>query len=277
MKSAERLGLVGIGGVAQSFIARLPSLHTRLGPIKGASFPAARRLVLALRAGFAVPHYSALEFCPAIWVVAPEASVERVMRDLAAQTPMKKTCIVICNTSRESTSFEYVRAQGARIATLNAVDDSWQTTFLAEGHRDALNHIRRILDKDKRRCTELGPGAKAAYLAAVQMLTDLLRPWTAAAIECMSVAGISKSEADTIAEGLAGRALRAHSRSGIKLWSPPALKELHAGLERAELLRSRCPREAHLYAAGIRLALEYFERDRAPRGSTKHATTSHIQ
>lgn len=260
----------------QSFVAKLPALHARLGPVKGASFPAARRLVLALRGGFAVPYYSALEFCPVIWIAVPEASVDRVARDLAVQTPLKKACVVICNTSRESVSFEQLRAQGARVATLNAVDDSWQTSFMAEGHREALNHIRRILDKDKRRCTELGPGAKTAYLAAVHMVTDLLRPWIAAAFECMLAAGISKSEADAIVDSLAGQALRAHSRAGMKPWPPPALKELRASLKRAEALSPRHPREARLYAEGIRLALEYFERGRGSRkGSTTHAIAGH--
>ncbi len=254
------MGLVASGSVSRSFVTRLSALHARLGPVKGVSFPSARRLVVSLRAGVAVPHYSALEFCAAIWIVAPEASLDHISRDLAAQTPMHRTAIIICGSSRESTSFDYLRAKGARVATLNSVDDVWQASFIAEGHRDALTQIRDILSKDKRRCIELGSGSKAKYLAGVHMLTDLLRPWTTAAVECMHAAGIARPDAATLAETLAGRSLRAYSKAGTKAWSPAAHEELEAAKSRAEHLRSQCPREARLYAEGIRLALEYFER-----------------
>jgi len=262
-----RVGLVAIGNVSQSFIYRLSSLHARLGPVKGVSFPSARRLVVSLGAGSAVAKYSDLESCSAIWIVAPEARLDEVIRNVAAETPIHKTIFIVCGTPRESTSFETLRSQGARVATLSSVDEVWQTSFIAEGHSDALLKVREILLKDKRRCIELDCGAKAKYLAGVNMVTELLRPWASASVELMSAAGLSRSEASALAESLASRSLRAYSKVGMKIWPPGAKRALKEAQKRAEQLRSQCPREAKLYAEGLRLALEYFD-----RGSAKNAT-----
>jgi hypothetical protein len=268
VRSAARIGLVAIGNVSQSFIFRLSSLHARLGPVKGVSFPSARRLVVSLGSGSAVAKYSDLESCSAIWVVAPEARLDDVIRDMTAETPIHKTIFVVCGTPRESTSFEPLRSRGARVATLSSVDEVWQTSFIAEGHRDALLKIREILFKDKRRCIELDCGAKAKYLAGVNMVTELLRPWASAAVELMSAAGLSRSEASTLSESLASRSLRAYSKVGIKIWPPGAKRALKEAQRRVEQLRPQCPREAQLYAEGLRLALEYFD-----RGSPKNAAS----
>lgn len=265
-----RIGLVACGNVSQSFVFRLPALHARLGPVKGVSFPWARRLVVSLDSGTAVQEYSEFQSCSAIWIVAPESSLDDIECSLVTEGPARKVPFVICGTPRESTSFDKLRSRGGRIATLNSADDVWQTSFIAEGQRDALAHIREILTKDNRRCTELGPGAKGKYLAAVHMVTDLLRPWTAAAAELLNAAGLSRSEAASLSEALASRSLRAYGKVGTKIWSPGVKNEMKLAKQRADELRRECPREARLYSEGIRLALEYFD-----RGSMKDAGTTH--
>jgi hypothetical protein len=264
--------LIGHGNVSQSFFYRLSALHTRLGPIKGTTFPWARRLTVSLRAGKAVSDYSDFGSCSAVWIVAPESSLDLVTQDFVKRTAVRKLPIVVCGTLRESTSFEQLRAHGGRIATLNSVDDVWQSSFIAEGHRETLNQIREILSKDKRRCIELGPGAKEKYLAGIHMVTELLRPWTSSAVELMSAAGLSRSEAAALCEAFASRSLRAYSKIGVKVWPPGVKKSLKEAQERAERMLSHCPREARLYAEGIRLALEYFD-----RGPVKNVAASNHQ
>lgn len=223
-------------------------------------------MATALRAGFAVANYAALEPCRAIWISVPEAELDYTVRDLAAQTPLHRTMIVICGSERESGCFGVLREHGARVLTLNEVGQSRQRLFVGEGNAGTLRMVRKVLEADGRRMVEVRTGAKAAYLAGVHMATELLRPWTVAAIGCLQSAGMARPEAAAIVEHLAERAVRSHSRVGEKPWGETAEAELRRVLEtRAEELYAREPREAQLYAAGVRLTLDYFGSQRARR------------
>lgn len=270
MKPEHKLGLVGAGGVGQSFIARLPSLHTQLGPIKGVSFAAARRLEVSLRAGRAVPNYAALEMCPLIWIYVPESKLDVTVRDLAEQSAMHRTMLVICETRRDSTTFELLRHRGARIATINTVDETWQSPLITEGHPETIRALRKLLTHQRGRLIELRPGAKYRFLAAINMMSELLRPFTAAALACMSSAGVELSEASHLIEATALRTLRGSGRPGTKAISGATRQQLsHALSHQVEQLRATAPREAELYAQALRIALEYGERPQ--RKASAHA------
>ena len=88
MKADRGAGLVMAGGVNHSFVSRMPVLLRDLGPVKGASLRVARRIVNTMRAGFAVADYAALEPCGLIWLAVPDAMLDKVAKDLAAQTPL---------------------------------------------------------------------------------------------------------------------------------------------------------------------------------------------
>jgi hypothetical protein len=264
------MGLVGAGGVGQSYLARMTSLHARLGPIKGATFAAARRLVVALRAGRAVPEYSALEYCPVIWIYMPEDALDEALEDLADQTDLHHTILVICESQRDSTGFPVLRHRGVRIATLNAVEESWQSPFVAEGHPEAIRVVRKLLTSERRRLIELRPGAKHRFLAAMNMMSELMRPFTAAALSCMQSAGVEHAAATYLLESTAMRTMKTFARSGTKPVSATTRQQLeHALAKDVEQLRASAPREAELYAQALRLALEYGER--SPRKAAAHA------
>lgn len=264
------MGLVGAGGVGQSFIAHMPSLHAQLGPIKGVSFAAARRLEVSLRAGRAVPNYAALEFCSLIWIYVPENTLDVTLRDLAEQSAMHHTMLVICETQRDSATFELLRHRGAQIATLNTVDESWQTPFIAEGHPETVRTIRKILMHERRRMIELRPGTKNRFLAAMDMMSELLRPFSAAALSCMQSAGVELSAASHLLENAALRTLRGAAKPGRKATSATTREQLaYALAHQVEQLRTAAPREAELYAQALRIALEYGERPQ--RKASAHA------
>ena len=96
MKADQPMGLVVAGSVSRSVLARLPALLARLGPVKASSFQMSRRVARSLKAGYAISDYSALEPCSLIWIAVPESTVDRVVLDLAAQTPLRGTMIVLC-------------------------------------------------------------------------------------------------------------------------------------------------------------------------------------
>src|SRR5215471_15539945 len=95
------MGLVCTGDVTNSFLARLPSVLGRLGPVKASSFRIARQISNSLRAGQAASHYSALEPCPMVCFSVPDSSLDRALRDFAAQVPIHKTMVVLCESSKE--------------------------------------------------------------------------------------------------------------------------------------------------------------------------------
>jgi hypothetical protein len=270
MKPDQGTGLVTAGSVNQSFLARMPALLAQIGPVKASSSQAARHVAKSLRAGYAVTHYSALELCPLIWVAVPEASLDRIVRDLAAQMPVHRTMIVICGCDRESSWPDALRRAGARIATLNAVDDPRASTFVAEGHPDTLRAIRRVVMNDKRRLIQLNPSSKPLFIAAAQLSTDLVLPWMDAAVDALRAAGFSRSEATEVTGSWVKRSLRLYDNSGPKAWNRHAAARAKRALDRGlGGIGNQEPQVAALYSEGLRLALAHFGQSVRAAGSSK--------
>src|SRR3984885_14989347 len=124
----EGMGLVCAGGVNQSYLARMPALLGRLGPIKASSYRVARQIANTLRTGEAASHYSTFETCPVIWPFVPEADLDRILRDLVAQIPFqetrRRTMVVLCDCVRDSLAARIPRPAGARGVSLNVIPGS---------------------------------------------------------------------------------------------------------------------------------------------------------
>jgi hypothetical protein len=260
MKSGPVMGLIAAGGVNRTFVARMPVLLARMGPVKAASFRVARRIANTLRAGQAVMNYAALAPCDLIWIAVPDAGLDRVSRDLAAAIPLAGKIAVLCGSTRDSFWPSPLLAGGARVATLNCVEESNERLFVAEGDPDAMRALVRVIAAEKRRLIQLRAASKALYLSGVHLATFLLLPWIAASVESQRDAGLSRVEATRVANALGGRALRAYSKAGPKAWSPAAADHLRLSIARdLETIRGVDPRLAALYADGVEQALRYFE------------------
>jgi hypothetical protein len=260
MNKRPVMGLIGAGGVNHTFLARMPVLLSRMGPVKAASFRVARRIANTLRAGEAVMNYAALATCDIIWIAVPDAGLDKVSRDLAAATPLTGKIAVVCGSSRDSFWPGPLLAGGARVATLNCVEESSERLFVAEGDPDAMRALVRIIAAEKRKLILLRAASKALYLSGVHLATYLLLPWIAASVESLRDAGLSRVEATRVASALGGRALRAYSKAGPKAWSPSAADRLRLSIARdLETIRGVDPSLAALYADGVEQALRYFE------------------
>ena len=260
MKPDEPLGLVGAGGVNRSFLSRMPALLARLGPVKATSFRVARRVANGFKAGYAVPHYAALEPCPAIFVAVPEAGLDRVLADLAAQIPLRQNVVVLCGCVRDSLSAGPLSAAGARVASLNAIPEARERTFVAEGHPGALRLLRSLLAKEKRTIVEIRAGAKPLYWAGAHMTTQLLLPWVSASVRSLCAAGFPRAEATHVAHQLGAGTLRSWARIGRKSWRGMADPSLRLTVERdSGRLTAADPRLTELYTDAVRLAIAYFE------------------
>ena len=264
MKLPDGMGLVCAGGLSQSFLTRLPALLARLGPIKAPSFRVARQMSNTLRAGSPASHYSALDGCPMIWVSVPEASLDRVLRDLVVRTPIRqapftKTMVVLCGCERDSMAPDLLKGTGARVATLNPVPDAQEKIFVAEGHAGTVRTLRGLLERDRRKLICLQPASKPLYFAGIHMSAPLLLPWIAAGVECLRASGFTRAEAVKVGEILGSRAIKKYGKAGVKAWNRQTEAALRHALEH-DLVKIRCrdARLAEIYEQGIGIALAQF-------------------
>ena len=259
-QGSKTTGLIAVGGVNRSFLARMPVLLRSVGPIKAASLGVARRIANTLRAGEAVANYSALADCDLIWISIPDTGLDRVFRDLAGAIPLAGKTAVLCGSTRDSDWHSSLVAAGVRVATLNCIEESREQIFVGEGEPIAMRELRRILSTENRKLIDLRRSSKSLYFAGVHLATDLLLPWIAASVESLRNAGLSRAEATRVASALGTRALRDYAKAGPKAWSAAAAHRLRQSISLdLESVREVDPRLADLYADGVELALRYFE------------------
>lgn len=254
-----KTALVCAGGVGQVFVARMPRLLRSVGPVKAASLRVARRIANTLRTGCAVDSYSALVGVDLIWIAVPDAALDRITREVVSEAAIGTPMIVLCATRHDSLWPGPLLNQGARVATLDAIEPDEQT-LVAEGHAGVLKELRRVAAAEGRKLIEIHPGSKARYLASVRLAANLPLPYFAAAVESLRATGFSRAEAVTVVEALGNRSLRAYGKAGRKAWSRATASDLRQSLHRdLDFIRPVDPPLAELYRDGIEQALRYFE------------------
>ncbi|MBV8847538.1 MAG: hypothetical protein JO307_32405 [Bryobacterales bacterium] len=255
----QGMGLVCTGSVTQSFLARMPALLARLGPVKASSFRVGRQISRSLRAGQSASHFSALETCPVVWFAMPETMLERALSEFATQTPIHKTMVVLCDCERQSSRPGMLSRTGARVASLNAVPEFNERLFIAEGHPDTLRAIRRLTELEDRKLIELQSGMKPLFFAGTRFAAPLLLPWIAAAVESLRLAGFTRAEAAAVGENIGIRTLYRYTKAGPRAWNRKTAASLRHGLEHdLETIRGRDRRLSEIYEQGIRIALAKF-------------------
>jgi|GEM_PF-1171074 len=259
MRSQKPAGLIGAGGVNQSFLARLPAVLEQLGPVKGSSLKVSRRIANGLRAGFGVDDYQELAPCRLIWILAPETALDFITTELASAVPMMGKTVVLCDALRDSLRPSPLRTTGARVVTLNCMPESAERKFVGEGHPAALVELRKLLAMDRRKLIELRPACKPLYFAGAYMGSQLLMPWIAGAADSFRAAGFSREEAVGAVEALGVRALRGYAKAGDKAWNRATAERLQRAIApRAETLRFTDTRLAALFSDGSDRMLRYF-------------------
>lgn len=254
------IGLVCTGSATRSFLARLPALLARLGPVKASTFRIARQISHSLRAGQAASHYSALEACPMIWFAISDSSLDRTLRDFTAQTPLHEPMVVLCDSAQASSVPAPLARIGARLAWLHPVPESRERLFVAEGHPAPLGVLKRLLAEDGRKLIELKPGGRPLFFAGVYFASVLLVPWFAGGIESLRASGLTRAEAAAVAESLGARTLRHYTKAGDRAWNRKIAPALRHVLEQdLEPMRRLDPRLAELYEKGVRAALQKFD------------------
>jgi predicted short-subunit dehydrogenase-like oxidoreductase (DUF2520 family) len=251
MKSHKSTGLVCAGGVNQSFLARMPALLGRLGPVKGSSLRVSQRIANGIKAGFGTRTYEALEPCSLILLALPESNLDARSAELANAINLEGKVVVLCDALRDSFCPSPLRTAGAFVATLNCVPESDERVFVAEGHPRALSILKKLLEQDRRKLIELHPVTKTLFLSGVLLGAHLILPWIEGAVESLRAAGFSRTEATLAVHAMGSRALRAYAKAGRKARNDSAALELHqAILPELDALRRTDPHLAALYSIG---------------------------
>lgn len=259
MKVRKLAGLVCAGGANRSFLARMPALLGQIGPVVGTSLRVSRRIANGLKAGTGVASFEPLASCAWIWFAVPEASLEELSAQLAAAIRLEGKTIVLCDAMRDSLLPSPLRTSGARVATLNAIPETNERLFVAEGHVEALTELRKLLALEHRKLIELGPATKPLYLCGVHLAADLLLPVIAGSVESLRAAGFSREEAIRAVEAIGSRTLRSYGKAGLKAWKAANAQRLHRALvEEMDALRLTDPRLESLCLAGFASAMSFF-------------------
>ncbi len=257
-----RIGLIAAGGVNQSFLARMPALLKRLGPLKGASLQISRRLANGLKVGVGVSDYRAFEACDLIWIAIPETTLDAVVDDLAGHIQLEHKMIVLCDVMKDSFRLSSLRIAGAHVASLNCVPASSERTFIAEGHPAVIGELRKLLRIDGRKLIELRSGSKQLYLSSIYLGMYAVLPLIGAAVENLRATGFSRIEAMSAVQALGTRALRAYAKSGNRAWKNAAAERLHAGILRdCEASTRPTRRGTQFYSEGAPDVLRLIKRD----------------
>jgi hypothetical protein len=259
MKDRVLAGLVGAGGVNRSFLARMPALLERIGPVKGSLLRVSRRISNGLRSGFGVADYAGFSTCEVIWLAVPESSLDTIETELAAAISLRGKTVILCEALRDSLSPSPLRTAGARVATLNCVPEMGERIFVAEGPPDVLAELRKLLAMEQRKLIELNPAAKPLYVCGMHLVTDLLLPLVAGSVEALRASGLTREEATRVMETIGGRAVRSYVKAGPKSWKRPMAERSHRAIMRDfEAIRLMDPKLAVLVENGYQSAISYF-------------------
>lgn len=247
--------------MSTSFIARLPGLARRLGPVAAVSYRLASRIVNAMRAGHAVRDAGGLAPCRLILLCVPETTLaEAVALLAAAEIDWAGKTVLLCESSATSHALEGLRERGAAAGSVAGIEGGGGR-FLVEGDAAAIRHARRLVAELGGKAVEFDTGRMALYDAGRSFATSLFTPLIAACVECLSAAGRDPANATRVAEMLLQKTLHAYLQSGKKSWSGPlALGDQSEVRRQLAVLRENKPLLARYYRRSAAWALEYFDR-----------------
>jgi len=273
MKARKLAGLVCAGGVGRSFVARMPVLLERIGPVKATSLRVSRRIANGLKAGTGVGDWAPLAACPQIWIAVPESSLDEISAELAGAVPVEGKTVVLCEAMRDSFWPSPLRTAGAHVAALNTIPETGESVFVADGHRDAMADLRKLLAQEGRTLIELRPAAKSLFLCGLHLSADLLLPMIAGAVESLRAAGFSRDEAARLVEAIGTKALRSYAKAGPKAWKRASAERLHRAIAAdLDAIRATDPRLAALCTAGYHSATSFFAGETAVRSRSARET-----
>lgn len=257
------VALACAGGISQSWLAKLPRVIDRLGPVKATNLAASRRIVNTLRNGWPVEDVRAFQEATFVFVAAPADLLEPTLDDLAsAELNWTGKTLVILDTDLDCQDFGVFTLRNANVATLNQLEGFSDIHLVAQCDTRTAKRLRKLIEDGHTRMLELEPGAKGLYQAALTFATSIATPLIAACVESLEKAGFEPAQAAMIAEHSLSRTRRGFAKAGRKGWQGPLPdKDMQAIRRQWESLRRTDTLLADYFLESATNALEYFRQD----------------
>lgn len=212
------VGLIAAGPVSPA-LARLPDLHTQLGPVAAASLRVASRIANQLKAGQPA-RIEQMQSASLVLVSGPESAIASLL-DLARSAPWdwQSKALVLLDTRLEGRDVEDFAARGAAVATLDPIDGFGEVRFCVDGDAAALRQLKRFLGALRTPYFTVEQGKKQVFSAGLAFTGTLATPLLAAASDCFRNAGLDPKQAAAIAERTLLHTLRAWQKAGRQGWT----------------------------------------------------------
>ncbi len=257
----QPIALLCAGGISQSWIAKLPRLIQKLGPVKAPTVGVARRIVNILRQGWPVEQIEEFQNASWIFVAVPDEVLPSTLEELAgANLSWKGKTLVILDTEMDSQDLSVFILRQAAVATVNLLDIYSDLRLVIQSDPRTAKAIRKFAEGS--RLLELPPGAKGAFLAGLTLASSIAMPILAACVESLTNAGFTSSQAASIAEHSLSRTRRAFHKAGRKGWQGPLARgDMRAVRRQWESLRRKDSHLADYFLESATQSLEYFRQD----------------
>ena len=219
MRRIRSVGLVCAGPISRGTVARLPGVVDHIGWVKAPSFRLASRAVNALRAGEPVQNYEQLTHAGLILVSVPPEAEDCTIADLAAaRLDWRNRAVVVLDTLKESVAVRPLRDRGAIIATLFMIGMADVRGLFIEGHQEAIRLMQRAVAPEARRSIQtITTAGKSRLLAGIDESTRGFLPTIASVTDHFKASGLSKQQAEALAQTLITGSMRSYFRAGRRV------------------------------------------------------------
>ncbi len=246
----NRIGLIASGAVSQSFLARLPFVRERLGPVYSPALRNASRIVNGLRVGIPVSTYGALARCGVILTAVPVDQLNAAIAAAAVpEVRWHHKIAVVCDAASDSGLLAPIQELGAHCASLDVIPATGEARFVAEGDPEAIGVLRKMFGRAN--LLVLEKNGKSAYQAGLLLATDLTLELTAAAVESLRTAGLTRPQAVPIIEALVTQTARSYAKAGRRAAAGMPSAETLSRYARA--IRERDPELASLFERAVEM------------------------
>ena len=219
MRRIRSVGLVCAGPISRGTVARLPGVAEQIGWVKAPSFRLASRAVNALRAGEPVQNYEQLAHAALILVSVPREAEDCTIAELAAaRFDLRNRAIVVLDTLKDSSAVRPLRDRGAIVATLMTIGVGDVRGLFIEGHQEAIRLMQRAIAPEARRSMQtITTTGKSRLLAGIDQSTRGFLPVIASVTDDFKASGLSKQQAEALAQALMTGSMRAYFRAGRRM------------------------------------------------------------
>lgn len=254
-----QFGLIAAGRVNGSFIARLPRLESRLGPVVARSYRLASRIVNTLGAGHPERDWHSLARVRTVLICVEPGDVAYVSEQLAASSiDWSAKLVLLCDSGSNSTALSHLAGAGAAVASLNPLPGLEARWFVIEGDRAAARHARRFVQELRAAAVEVDPGSLGLFEAGLWFASGLFTPLLEACGTCLRDAGLTPRAATRLAKALFQQTLRGYLHARRKTSLAQADEARIAALARA--LRHSNPAVAEYYRRSVANARKLTQR-----------------